>query len=59
VARLGAEVREEMGHVERIIARMLALGVASNASQLRPATVGPDLLNLRQAYRLRSYLWWL
>jgi bacterioferritin len=48
-ARLGAEAREEMGHVERIIGRMLALGVAPNASQLRPAAVGPDLLSLLQA----------
>ena len=51
-ARLGAEAREEMGHVERIIARMLALGVAPNASQLRPAAVGPDLLSLLQADQL-------
>ena len=48
-ARLGAEAREEMGHVERIIGRMLALGAAPNASQLRPASVGPDLLTLLQA----------
>lgn len=40
------EAREEMAHVERIIARMLALGVAPNASQLRPAAIGPDLLSL-------------
>ena len=48
-ARFGAEAREEMGHVDRIIGRMLALGVAPNASQLRPAAVGADLLTLLQA----------
>ena len=47
--RLREEAHEEMQHVERIIARMLALGVAPNASQLRPALVGPDLLSLLQA----------
>jgi bacterioferritin len=47
--RLREEAREEMGHVERIIARMLALGVAPNASQLRPALLGPDLRSLLQA----------
>ncbi len=47
--RLRQEALEEMGHAERIIARMLALGVAPNASQLRPAAVGPDLLTLLHA----------
>ena len=47
--RLRKEAQEEMGHVERIIARMLALGVAPNASQLRPALLGPDLRALLQA----------
>ena len=41
-----AESKEEMGHAERIISRMLALGVAPNASQLRPVTLGPTLLDL-------------
>ena len=41
--RLRTEAREELGHVERVIARMLALGVAPNASQLRPAQLGQDL----------------
>jgi bacterioferritin len=35
-----------MGHVERIIGRMLALGVAPNASQLRPVRLGRDLREL-------------
>jgi len=41
--RMRNEATEELGHVERVIARMLALGAAPNASQLRPARVGPDL----------------
>jgi bacterioferritin len=46
--RLQNEAREEMQHVERIIARMLALGAAPNASQLRPALLGRDLAELLQ-----------
>ncbi len=41
-----AEAREELGHADRIITRMLAKGVAPNASQLRPVKLGPDLLTL-------------
>ena len=44
--RLRDEAYEEMGHVERIIGRMLALGVAPNASQLRPVRLGRDLREL-------------
>lgn len=44
--RLRHEAHEEMQHVERIIARMLALGVAPNASQLRPVRLGEDLAAL-------------
>lgn len=44
-----AESREEMGHAERIISRMLALGVAPNASQLRPVRLGRNLQELLQA----------
>lgn len=47
--KLRHEAQEEMQHVERIIARMLALGVAPNASQLRPALLGADLQALLQA----------
>ncbi len=43
-----AESREEMGHAERIISRMLALGVAPNASQLRPVALGQTLQELLQ-----------
>ena len=42
------ESREEMGHAERIISRMLALGVAPNASQLRPVKLGKNLQELLQ-----------
>ncbi|MET0027993.1 MAG: ferritin-like domain-containing protein [Candidatus Thiodiazotropha sp.] len=48
-ARFREEALEEMQHVERIIARMLALGAAPNASQLRPARIGADLLTLLRA----------
>jgi bacterioferritin len=41
-----AESIEEMGHAERIIGRMLALGVAPNASQLRPVRLGQNLQQL-------------
>ncbi|MDH5469205.1 MAG: ferritin-like domain-containing protein [Gammaproteobacteria bacterium] len=41
--KLSAEASEELGHAERIIGRMLALGVAPNASQLRPVKLGTDL----------------
>lgn len=44
--KLSAEAGEELGHAERIIGRMLALGVAPNASQLRPVTLGNDLRSL-------------
>jgi bacterioferritin len=44
--RFREEAHEEMGHVERIISRMLALGVAPNASQLRPVKLGRDLREL-------------
>jgi len=46
--KLRAESREEMGHAERIISRMLALGVAPNASQLRPVRLGQNLQELLQ-----------
>lgn len=46
--RMQKESREELGHAERIIARMLALGVAPNASQLRPVQLGQDLRELLQ-----------
>ncbi len=42
------EASEETEHAERIIARMLALGVAPGASQLRPVNLGPDLITLLQ-----------
>jgi bacterioferritin len=44
--RFRAETVEEMEHAERIVARMLALGVAPAASQLQPVTVASDLIGL-------------
>jgi len=40
------EAEEEMGHAERIIGRMLVLGAAPNATQLRPAVLGESLPEL-------------
>lgn len=45
-SKLQQESLEEMGHVDRIIGRMLALGVAPNASMLRPVKLGSDLREL-------------
>ena len=45
-AKFQGEAHEELEHAERIITRMLAKGVAPNASQLRPVQLGPDLLSL-------------
>lgn len=44
--RLRKESEEELGHANRIIERMLALGVAPNASQLRPVQLGRSLTEL-------------
>jgi bacterioferritin len=44
--RMSAEAHEELGHADRIIGRMLALGVAPNASQLRPVKLGSSLAEL-------------
>lgn len=45
-AKLQEEALEEHKHVERIIERMLALGLAPNASQLRPVKLGRSLSEL-------------
>jgi len=37
------EAQEEMAHAERIIGRMLVLGAAPNATQLRPTQLGNSL----------------
>lgn len=44
--RFRRETVEEMQHAERIVQRMLALGVAPAASQLRPVGHAPDLAGL-------------
>jgi bacterioferritin len=41
--RFSEEAKDELGHAERIIGRMLALSVAPNASQLRPVKLGQNL----------------
>jgi bacterioferritin len=46
--RFRHETMEELQHAERIVQRMLALGVAPAASQLRPVTHAPDLVGLLQ-----------
>lgn len=40
------EAAAEMLHADKIIARMLALGAAPNASQLRPVKLGNNLIEL-------------
>lgn len=44
--RLSTEALEELGHADRIIGRMLALGVSPGASQLRPVRLGRSLHEL-------------
>jgi len=44
--RFRRETVEELQHAERIVQRMLALGVAPAASQLRPVGHAPDLVGL-------------
>ena len=44
--RFRQETVEEMQHAERLVQRMLVLGVAPAASQLRPVSHAPDLLGL-------------
>ncbi len=44
--RLRTEAAEELGHADRIIGRMLALGVSPGASQLRPVQFGRSLQEL-------------
>jgi len=44
--KLQQESLEEMGHVERVISRMLALGAAPNASMLRSVKLGTNLRDL-------------
>jgi bacterioferritin len=44
--RFRQETGEEMRHAETLVQRMVSLGVAPAASQLRPAGHGPDLASL-------------
>ena len=45
-ASLSKEAEEELQHANRIIDRMLALGVAPGSSQLRPVKLADDLSTL-------------
>jgi len=45
-ASFDKEAEEELQHANRIIDRMLAVGVAPNASQLRPVKVAANLFEL-------------
>lgn len=45
-ARFRRETVDEMRHAESLVQRMLALGAAPAASQLRPVHHGPDLVGL-------------
>ena len=42
------EAEEELQHTDRIIERMLAVGVAPSASQLRPVKLGQNLIEMLQ-----------
>lgn len=54
-ARLRREMVEEMHHADRLTQRMLALGFAPAASQLRPARAGAHLVALlREDLRLEQ-----
>ena len=46
--RFRREVVEEMQHAERLIKRMLGLGLAPSSSQLRPSAVGGSLIEMLQ-----------
>lgn len=46
IQRWKQEAAEELAHAERIIQHMVALGVAPNASQLRPVKAGRNLAEL-------------
>lgn len=53
--RFRREAVEEMQHAERLIKRMLGLGLAPSGSQLRPSGVGGNLVDLlRQDMRLEA-----
>jgi bacterioferritin len=47
-SKFNEEAAAELEHVDRVISRMLALGAAPNASQLRPVKAGRSLLEMLQ-----------
>ena len=50
-ARMRSDVNEELVHAERLMARMLILGVPSNATQLPPVRTGRNLEEMLQINR--------
>ncbi|NOT17851.1 MAG: bacterioferritin [Sulfuriferula sp.] len=50
--RLHTDVREELVHAERLMARMLVLGIPSNATQLPPARTGRSVEEMLQIDRV-------
>ncbi|ARU30771.1 bacterioferritin [Sulfuriferula sp. AH1] len=51
-ARLRTDVNEELVHAERLMARMLVLGIPSNATQLPPARTGRSVEEMLQIDRM-------
>lgn len=50
--RLRTDVNEELVHAERLMARMLILGIPSNATQLPPARTGRNVEEMLQIDRM-------
>ena len=51
-ARLRTDVNEELIHAERLMTRMLVLGIPSNATQLPPARTGRSVEEMLQIDRV-------
>lgn len=51
-ARLRTDVKEELIHAERLMARMLVLGIPSNATQLPPVRTGRSVEEMLQIDRI-------
>lgn len=51
-ARLRTDVNEELVHAERLMTRMLVLGIPSNATQLPPARTGRSVEEMLQIDRV-------
>lgn len=51
-ARMRSDVNEELVHAERLMTRMLVLGIPSNATQLPPVRTGRNLEEMLQIDRV-------